>query len=355
MFSVLFSCKTTDIASEKKVELKFLDEYVFPINKEFKGNAIGGLSGIDAVDNDYFLAVDDARDPRIFKAKIIIENSKIKDVEFIDVLKLNKKESDFFRENHLDLESVLFDSENQELVLTSEGSIKKGKNPLLFSVSKNGKFKTNYQLPEKFLVSSKEPRHNGTFEGLSHSADKKGYWTAMEFPLKSDGEEPSFGSEKSYVRFTYVNKELKQTTKEYVYNLSSISRPLKGHVNLNGLTDILEYKPNHFFVLERTYQSGYKNSNIVRIYEAIINKKTTNTLQINALVNKNINPMKKRLIFDFESVRNQLTDSFVDNIEGITFGPKLKNGNQSLILVSDDNFQVYGKQLNQFVLIEIKE
>ena len=44
----------------------------------------------------------------------------------------------------------------------------------------------------------------------------------------------------------------------------------------------------------------------------------------------------------------------VDNIEGITFGPKLPNGNQSLLLVTDDNFQIYGKQLNQFILLEIQ-
>ena len=46
-------------------------------------------------------------------------------------------------------------------------------------------------------------------------------------------------------------------------------------------------------------------------------------------------------------------EGFIDNIEGITLGPKLSNGNQSLILVADDNFQVYGKQLNQFLLLEI--
>jgi hypothetical protein len=30
--------------------------------------------------------------------------------------------------------------------------------------------------------------------------------------------------------------------------------------------------------------------------------------------------------------------NFIDNVEGITFGPKLANGNQSLVLVTDNFF-----------------
>ena len=66
-------------------------------------------------------------------------------------------------------------------------------------------------------------------------------------------------------------------------------------------------------------------------------------------------PLKKKLLIDFDSFKTNLTDKIIDNIEGITFGPKLANGNKSLILISDDNFQIYGKQLNQFILLEIKE
>jgi hypothetical protein len=46
-------------------------------------------------------------------------------------------------------------------------------------------------------------------------------------------------------------------------------------------------------------------------------------------------------------------DGIIDAIEGISFGPVLENGNQSLLFVSDDHFQIYGKQLNRFILFEI--
>jgi hypothetical protein len=53
-------------------------------------------------------------------------------------------------------------------------------------------------------------------------------------------------------------------------------------------------------------------------------------------------PMTKTLLVD-------LTDTVhpLDNIEGITLGPRLPDGHQSLVLVSDDNFSP--RQITQFV------
>ena len=151
-------------------------------------------------------------------------------------------------------------------------------------------------------------------------------------------------------------KKSKKAIKQFAYQLEHITKPLKGKINLNGLTSILEYKENHFFIIERTYQSGYGNyGNGIKIFDAYIDETTTNILEVESLKETDFTSLRKRLIFDFEEVRGQLTKGIVDNIEGVTFGPKLANGNQSLILVSDDNFQLYGKQLNQIILLEIEK
>ena len=42
---------------------------------------------------------------------------------------------------------------------------------------------------------------------------------------------------------------------------------------------------------------------------------------------------------------------YVDNVEGITFGPTLPNGHRTLLLVADNNFAVFEK--TQFFLFEI--
>ena len=52
-------------------------------------------------------------------------------------------------------------------------------------------------------------------------------------------------------------------------------------------------------------------------------------------------------------LRDKLTNHIIDNIEGISFGPTLYNGNKSLLLVADNNFNKFGDQLNQFILLEI--
>jgi hypothetical protein len=227
---------------------------------------------------------------------------------------------------------------------------------LLFSTDIRGKFIKNIPLPERFLANSKaKPIHNKTLEGLSNSFDKKGYWTAMELPLTIDGDPPAYLEANSPIRITYFDKTMEKATKEFVYQLSPITKPFIGNFNLNGITDILEFKPNHFFVIERIYQSGYGSyGNIVRVYHAYYDENTTNSLALSSLKEGNFIPMKKELVLDFDIIKNELTENIVDNIEGITFGPTLPNGNKTLLFVSDDNFQVYGKQLNQVILFELK-
>jgi len=56
---------------------------------------------------------------------------------------------------------------------------------------------------------------------------------------------------------------------------------------------------------------------------------------------------------DFNAIKSQFPSKHVDNIEGMCWGPKLKNGNQTLVFVADNNFNLYGKQLNQFLFFEV--
>jgi hypothetical protein len=351
VFLFLYSC-----TKKKEVALVFLDEYVVKDSLEINNSFIGGLSGIDYSNGFFYFVVDDSRDPRFIKAKIDIQQNKIKSVNFKKVVCLNDTTSDFYNKNFLDLESIFIDNKTQEVNFVSEGSIYKGKSPSVFVTDSLGNFIHSYIIPDYFIPNAiAKLKHNGAFEGSSKGINGKGFWVAMESPLIVDGDEPVFKKTSSPIRITYFDKKSKKATKQFAYQLEHITKPSKGNINLNGLTSILEYKENHFFIIERTYQSGYgAYGNIIRIFEASVDETTTNVLDVQSLKETDFIPLKKRLVFNFEDVRSELTEGIVDNIEGITFGPKLANGNQSLVLVSDDNFQVYGKQLNQFVLLEIE-
>ena len=60
-------------------------------------------------------------------------------------------------------------------------------------------------------------------------------------------------------------------------------------------------------------------------------------------------PVKKTLLADLGADFGIV----VDNIEGMTLGPVLEDGRQSLIIVSDDNFSAFGPQANQFIALAL--
>tara|TARA_B110000902_G_scaffold148047_1_gene170709 strand:- start:2493 stop:3575 length:1083 start_codon:yes stop_codon:yes gene_type:complete len=346
--SSAFSCE-----KGKDIQLNFLSEYILKDSVSFNNTPIGGLSGVDYSNGFYYLVVDDIIKPRFLKAKINIDKRKITSINFEAVIFLNDSTTNFYKENSLDLESIFIDEEKQHINFSSEGAINLGKRPTIFTTDFSGKFISEYPLP-KSLQNLENIKHNGVLEGSSKAIAEKGFWSVMEAPLREDGEEPTFTKTQSPVRITYFDAASEKATKQFAYQLEEITKPAKGDVNLNGVTAILEYEKNRFFIIERTYQSGYgAYGNIVRIFDAEITSETTNILGIDALNKSKYKVLKKRLLIDFEDLKNKLTAGIIDNIEGITFGPILENGNQSLLLVSDDNFQLYGKQLNQFILLEL--
>jgi len=312
------------------------------------GTIVGGLSGIDYHNGTYYLVCDDASNPRYYKATIDISQGKINDIVFNTVVKINDNT------HFLDLEAIRYNPTIDKIMITSEGEINQEKDPSLFSVNSEGSIDTYFEIPKEFnATSTQKPRNNGTLEGLSLSHDKKGYWIAMELPLEADGAEPKITATTSPVRITYIDHETKKPTKQFAYLLDKIDKNPIGDFAVNGLTDILEYKLNQFYIIERSFSSGLGNQgNTIKIF-SVDASKASNTLTNNNLLESDYTPATKELIFDFESVRNLLTDSNIDNIEGITFGPVLENGNKTLLLVADNNFNKHGKQLNQFILLEI--
>ena len=348
----LLSCKSSKIGATDNLQLRYLDDHVLPADLIVEKTLVGGLSGIDFDGENFYLVSDQPGNPRFYTAKIHISDEKIDSVSFSGVTRINTSQESL-KEEHLDLEGILFDPDHQEFILSSEGSIKNDKDPMLFTVSENGEFSETFQIPENFSAKSDEkPRVNGTFEGLAKSFDNKGIWAAMELPLKTDGPKPKLIRTKSPVRITYFDRKTGKATRQFPYRLEPIAKIPWLYFAVNGVTDLLEYAPNKFLILERGFTSGHgSNGNTVRIYD--VNASLgTNTLDRDNLNVTFYNPAKKELVFDFKWVKKHLSEEIIDNIEGITFGPKLPNGNRSLILISDNNFNSLGKQLNQIILME---
>ena len=114
---------------------------------------------------------------------------------------------------------------------------------------------------------------------------------------------------------------------------------------INGVSDILEVGRNQLLFVERSFSSGYEGCNI-RVYVGDV-AKATNIAPIPSLKDfKALQPAKKKLLFNMDSL-----GMYIGNVEGVSFGPLLPNGNRTLIFVADNNFRVTEK--TQFLLFEI--
>jgi len=327
--------------------LKFLDEYVLSNDLVVDSTRVGGLSGIDKHGDSYYIACDDGKNPRFYKASISIKDCKFVNVSIDSVVEVSVPNKT------LDLESIVIDSSKNNVLLVSEGSIKNTKNPSFIKVNSRGEVVHDYEIPSYFKVSGKqEPRHNGVFEGLATSFDKQGCWVAMELPLKEDGLEPKFTETTSPVRITYFGND-KKATNQFAYLLDKIGKKPLGNFGVNGVTDLLAYAENKLLIIERSYSTGYGNQgNTIKLY-SVDHENHVNTIKYGMLTKVNYSPVQKELVFDFETIREKLTNKSVDNIEGICFGPILPNGNKSIVLIADNNFN--DNQLNQFILMEVIE
>lgn len=349
-------CATLKPDKDTSMRLRFLDEYIIPENFMVDSTEVGGLSDLD-FDGKYFYSVCDLpSSPRIYKFTMPIKNGKIDTLKFRKTIKIPHK-SDDEKNMFWDSEGLVFDKEHNHFILSSEGSIKKNKDPFVVNLDTSGNLLTTYKLPKYFKADRKKGlRNNGVFEGLSQSVTQDGIWVSTELPMKRDGPTVKLFRTKSPVRITYFDKKNKTAKKQFAYRLDRLRKVPLLPFGMNGVSAILEFKPEQFLILERSFSAGHGPHGFrARVYEADA-RNATNTLKMDKLkgtISSEVEPAEKKLVFDFNTIQKQLTNKQIDNLEGIAFGPKLPNGNQSLVVISDNNFSSWTKQLNQILLFEI--
>lgn len=346
---LLCSCGTSKLDRSAKYQIKFLDEYILGSEKRFQGNLIGGLSGIDYDGSNFVLISDKAQSPEIYTAEIKIENFKIDSIYFKSVEKLSCDDIKVF-----DSESIRFLPRKPGYLVSTEGNINSNNSPEIIEIDTQGKCRKTYNLPPHFkLDPPNKPRQNGVFEGLSLDDSGEGFWVVNEIPLKEDGRKPKLYNTNSPVRLTHYQLDNQNPDFQMSYDLDRLIKIPLLPFGLNGVTEILQIDSNHILVLERSFSAGHKSKgNRIKLFLVNISG-AENTLEYDSLKNHKDSKLDKILLFDSKSIKPQLEYKFIDNIEGITFGPELSNGNKSLILVSDNNFNALGQQLNQFLLLEL--
>lgn len=359
------------VVERSVASLRLIGQQVLPRRMEFQGTVVGGLSGIDydAANNRYVLISDDRTTadssgaPRFYTARLNFTDSAFTGVEFLSVASIKQQDGSVFPKvpslQVADPESIRIDPVSGNLVWTSEGdrtlaAPQRIINPFVREMRADGTFVREYTLPAMFNMSASDtgPRGNLVFEGLAFTPDKSKVVVLAEGPLFADGPAPNL-SAGAVSRITMFDRATGAVVAQYAYPVEKVqATPVPAEAfSVSGATEILAVTDKKFLVLERSFSVGV-TGNQIRLYEIDISN-ATNVLTTSALSAGAYQPVSKRLVLDFETLKAQLGG--IANLEGITFGPKLANGRDTLVVVADDNFPAADSATdrNQVLVFEI--
>lgn len=350
------------------LSLNFLGEYQLPKMK-FKDTPVGGLSALtyDRQRNKFYALSDDRSQfapARFYTLGLSVKSTEagemgIDKVAVEDVTFITDENGKAYEKGSLDPEGIAL-SPKRTVYISSEGASSQGIAPFIREFDlQTGKQQQSLVIPERYLPndSTKEeqpPRgiqNNLGFESLTFelgslaaaSGDPFRLFTATESALFQDSLPPDSEQPTRIRLMQYLigNIARPMVVTEHAYLLD----PTPKGANNNGLTDLLTVDTGgHFLSLERTY--GLLGVG-AKIYQLAMGA-ATDTSGIPTLKGdlSRISVVKKKLVLDLSTL-----GIYLDNLEGMALGPRLPDGSQSLLLVSDDNFS--NSQLTQFLLFRL--
>jgi hypothetical protein len=364
---VIISCTTQKrITLSQQSQLKFIGEYDVPFNEKFQGTTIGGLSGIDydSKHNLYYLICDDRsafNAARFYSAKIFLKDTGIDSVVFVSVKNLLQPNGLVYPNSKQDPshtpdpEAIRYNLKTNQLVWSSEGEriVRKDEvvleDPSVNIISTNGKSIDSFILPSNLHMSAtqKGPRQNGVFEGMSYTDNFKKLLVNVEEPLYEDGPRAGLKDSSGWIRIIKYDVSTRKPEAQYAYQIDPVAYAPNppGSFEINGVPDILAINNLQLLIIERSFSTG-RNPCTIKIYLGEFGD-ASDVSHLSILTKEDFTPISKKLLLNMDSL-----GIYTDNIEGVTLGPKLSNGHQSLIFVADNNFSAQEK--TQFLLFEIQ-
>jgi hypothetical protein len=277
------------------------------------------------------------------------------DVTFVDVVQMYEVRKTPFAPGGLDPEGLVLAREGY-LFMSSEGNILTDPiiDPFIRRYNLNGRLTASLPIPDKYIPNGvdKGVRFNLSFESLNLTPDGRELVTAGEGALFQDGPASSF-TNGSLTRILVYDLSHREPVAEYVYELDPWAEP-SAIFGVNGIAEVLPIdNAGTMLVMERSFSVGGVlgggTGNVIVIKEASTGG-ATDVLDVDALYEGgspiSFTPMSQREIFAFDDLGVP-----IDNIEGMTFGPTLPDGRQTLVIVSDNNFAA--TQFTQFIVLAL--
>ena len=344
-------------AHGQRLDLRFRGQAIVPPGTTFAGTTVGGLSSItyDARRRAYYAVSDDPSNlqpVRFYTLGLDVGDGRLTDgdVAFRDVTTLLAPDGAPYPPASLDPEGLAL-TRDRELIFTSEGLPAAGIDPFVRRAALDGTYRGSLRVPDPFLVGPDQSagvRPNLGFESAGVSPDGRTLYVGAENALYQDGPAATVagGSPARILRYGLRSGRVERS---WVYPTDPVAEPPvpATQFSVNGLVELLPLDDDHLIAMERSFSVGAPGTgNTIRLYLVSL-RGATDVSRLARLGDRpGIRPLRKTLLLDLDALGLPL-----DNVEGLTFGPRLRDGRRSLVLVSDDNFSP--TQFTQFLLFAL--
>jgi len=330
------------VAKGPPVGLDFLGQAIVPTGTTFNGTTVGGLSSItyDPQRGVYYALSDDPSQlqaARFYTLGLDIGDGRLSDgdVHFQGVTTLLAPSGQPYAPFSIDPEGLAL-TKDRELILTSEGFTNSLIDPFVRRYALDGSFVASLPVPQAFLPTadhSSGVRPNLAFESAGVPPNGRFVFTATENALFQDGPAATVagGSPSRILRYDLQQGRL---DRQWVYMTDPVAEPpAPGQFSVNGLVELLPLNNEFMLAMERSFSVGAPGTgNTIKIYKVALPGSS--------------GVASKTLLLDLDDLGIPL-----DNVEGMTFGPRLPDGRRSVVLVSDNNFAA--SQFTQFLLFAL--
>lgn len=347
-------------AQAADLSLRVIGATSLPTGTLFQGVEFGGISGLDrAADGSYWAIADDRGGergtPRFYNLSLDYDAAGFNGVTVNSQTYMQRPDGTTFPSNArtVDPEGIRV-APNGNLYWSSEGNWNANAasryQPFVREMTTSGVFVREFATPAMYNYvdnATTGGRNNKLFEALTVTPNGTIY-TANEDALVQDGPLTSI-SNGSVVRLTALDPVSGAAGAQYAYELPPIpvdAVPGAPFGPDNGLPELLAISDTQFIAIERAFAFGVGNT--IRLTLAEITADTTDVSSFASLTGADYTPMRRTLLLEMPITFDGIT---LDNIEGVSWGKTLANGNRTLVLVADNNFSA--TQSTQFIAIEV--
>jgi 3-phytase len=338
--------------------LDFLGEATLPSGLVFEHTVVGGLSSLtyDEQRDVYYAISDDqggtftptSTPARFYTLSIDVSDGSLDpgDVTVLAVTTLLGADGQPFPGRSLDPEGLTL-TRDDTLIVTSEG-IPPTIAPFVREFDLSGHQVADLPVPGAFIPNAGGThgvRFNLGFEAAAVAPNGQFLFVGAENALAQDGPAASVTTG-SPARLLRYQLDTGQVDREYVYPTDPVVAP-SSIFTVNGLVELLPLNNQFMLAMERSFSVGVGND--IRIYRVALPGATdVNGVDDLHQVDQ-VAPVQKTLLLNLRGLGLTL-----DNLEGMTLGPRLPDGRQSVLLVSDNNFTLIPTpQVSQFLLFAL--